>query len=82
MITVVKIPLEEARELFVYQNDGNLEYGTVVLKEYIYEWLEKNTLGEWSYSNVLIQYGFTDDNNVCFNFDLEEDAVAFKLRWT
>ena len=37
--------------------------------EKVYEWLEENSSGLWSHSQLL------------FVFEKEEDAMAFKLRW-
>lgn len=38
------------------------------------EWIEKNTKGAWSDKNT--------NKGYFIEFELEEDAVAFKLRWT
>ena len=55
--------------------------GDKVLNGEIFEWCEENLLGIWSFYVNNTGTGQMHLTHFYFSFALEQDAIAFKLRW-
>ena len=79
MAFLIDITITEAYQIFEYNNDENLEYGTIGLRKSVRKWLDDNVERSWIHSYVPILPKTSD--LITFQFASKEDVMAFKLMW-